>query len=361
MQALILVGGHGTRLRPLTLTQPKPVIPLVDRPFIRYMVDWVAGHGVSEIIMACGFLPDALQRALGDEIPDGPRIRYVSEPEPRGTGGAMKFAEDLLEDTFFALNGDVLADLDLTELRRRHQSSGARATLGLYPVADPSAFGLVRRTGDGEIVEFLEKPEPSEIDTDEISAGAYVLEKDVLELIATDRDVSIEREIWPQLVGEGLYAERLEGYWMDIGTPSGYLRASAAILDRDVRTEPGKRIDADGVYVDAGAEITDAVDVRGPAWVEPGATVAAGAAVGPYAVVGGDSAIEQGASLTNSTLFEGCVVGEGASIEGSILSARTIVEPGAIVPEGCVIGEGATISPSASLGAGAKVQPGEAV
>ena len=191
MQALILVGGHGTRLRPITLTLPKPVIPLVDRPFLRYMIDWLARHGVDDIVMACGFLPDQLREALGDEIPGGPRLRYVEEPEPRGTAGAMKFAEGLLDDRFLALNGDVLTDLDLSRLLERHEQAGARATLALYPVADPGAYGLVRRKADGEITEFLEKPDPEQIDTDEISAGAYGLEKEILELVPEDRDVSI--------------------------------------------------------------------------------------------------------------------------------------------------------------------------
>ena len=178
MQALILVGGHGTRLRPVTLTLPKPVIPLVDRPFLRYMIDWLSRHGVDDIVMACGFRPDDIRDVLGDGIPGGPRLRYVEEPEPRGTAGAIKFAEDLLEDRFFALNGDVLTDLDLTALLEQHESSDARATLALYPVEDPTNYGLVRRRPDGEITEFLEKPDPADIDTDEVSAGAYVLEKD---------------------------------------------------------------------------------------------------------------------------------------------------------------------------------------
>ena len=191
MQALILVGGHGTRLRPVTLTLPKPVIPLVDRPFIRYMIDWLARHGVDDIVMACGFLPDGIRAVLGDGVPGGPRLRYVEEPEPRGTAGAIKFAAEMLDDRFFALNGDVLTDLDLTALMEQHQGSGARATLALYPVTDPTGYGLVRRNPDGEIREFLEKPHAAEIDTDEVSAGAYVLENVVLDLVPPDQDVSI--------------------------------------------------------------------------------------------------------------------------------------------------------------------------
>src|SRR5919201_937457 len=151
MQALVLVGGEGTRLRPLTATMPKPIVPLVDRPLISFMVDWLAGHGVEEIVLACGFMPDALREVLGEGEPGGPRLRYVAEPEPLGTAGAIRYCADQLGERFLALNGDILADLDLTALVREHESRGARATLGLYPVDDPSHYGLVRRGPGGEI------------------------------------------------------------------------------------------------------------------------------------------------------------------------------------------------------------------
>lgn len=359
MQALILVGGHGTRLRPVTLTLPKPVIPLVDRPFMRYMIDWLARHGVDDIVMACGFLPDKMREVLGDEIPGGPRLRYVEEPEPRGTAGAIKFAEDLLEDRFFALNGDSLTDLDLTLLRERHESSGAKGTLGLYPVEDATSYGLVRRREDGEIIEFLEKPEPSEIDTDEISAGIYLLEKEVLELIPPDQDVSIEREVFPKLVGDGLYSQRLEGYWVDIGSPDRYLDACWDILERRVDTEPSKMVDGDGIYVDAGADVEDGAEIAGPAFIEAGATIGAGARVGERAVIGAGTSVGARAHIEGSALHGGCTIAAGARVIGSILSAGVTVEEGASVPEGSVIGEGATITASAALGAGAKVGPGE--
>jgi mannose-1-phosphate guanylyltransferase len=359
LQALILVGGHGTRLRPVTLTLPKPVIPLVDRPFMRYMVDWLARHGVDEVIMACGFLPDRMREILGEEIPGGPRLRYLEEPEPRGTAGAIKFAEDLLEDRFFALNGDSLTDLDLTKLRQRHERSGAKGTLALYPVQDPSAYGLVRRAPDGEILEFMEKPDPAEIDTDEVSAGVYLLEREVLDLIPPDQDVSIEREVFPRLVGDGLYSQRLEGYWMDIGTPERYLQACWDILERKVESEPGKKVDADGVFIDAQADIGPAVEVAGPAFVEAGVTVAAAVRLGPRVVLGSGGTVGERARIEGSALHSGCTVGAGAGIEGAILAAGVTVEDGVTVPAGSVIGEGATITAAAALGAGARVGPGE--
>src|SRR3954454_23631279 len=168
MQALILAGGEGTRLRPLTSTVPKPVVPLVDRPFIAFMLDWLRGHGVDDVIMSCGHLADGVRRVLGDGSSFGMRLRYVEEPRPLGTGGALKHAEPLLDERFLMLNGDVLTDLDISSQLRQHEATGARGTLGLYPVDDPSAYGLVRLSGDGAVTEFVEKPAPDQIDTNSI-------------------------------------------------------------------------------------------------------------------------------------------------------------------------------------------------
>ena len=224
MQALVLVGGEGTRLRPLTATLPKPVVPLAGRPLISYMIEWLAGHGVEEVILACGFRPDALREALGEGEPGGPRLRYLTEPRPLGTAGAIRFAADLLRDRFLALNGDVLTDLDLTRADPGARGARRRATLGLVAVDDASAYGLVRTGPDGEVTEFIEKPEGGRAVAGEINAGAYVLERSVLEEIEPEAAVSIERDVFPRLVGDGLHALPLAGYWLDIGTPERYLR-----------------------------------------------------------------------------------------------------------------------------------------
>src|SRR6476661_1206274 len=201
MQAVILVGGEGTRLRPLTSTVPKPVVPLVDRPFIAYMLEWLAGHGVDDVIMSCGFLATAVRNVLGDGSQYGLRLRFVEEPDPRGTAGALKYAEDLLDERFLMLNGDVLTDIDLTAQIAQHEATGAVGTLALVPVADPAA---------------------------------YVLERSVLDLIPPDRNVSIERDVWPWLVDQGLYGFPSEAYWLDIGTPERYLQGTFDILEGNV-------------------------------------------------------------------------------------------------------------------------------
>jgi mannose-1-phosphate guanylyltransferase len=359
MQALVLVGGEGTRLRPLTRTAPKPVIPLVDRPFIRYVIDWLARHGVEEVVLSIGFLAHGIREGLGDEIPGGPRLVYVEEPDRRGTAGAIKYAEEHLDDRFLALNGDVLTDLDLSALVGRHEEAGATATLALYPVDDPTAYGLVRRKADGEITEFLEKPDPAEIDTDEISAGAYVLERSVLDLIPPDREFSIEREVFPRLVGNGLYSQRLEGYWMDIGTPERYLQASWDILERHVETEPGAMVDDRGVFVAGDAEVSGDAELADSVFLEGGVRVAAGASVGARAVLGPSCEIGEGASVVGSVLHGNCEVGSDARVEGSILAPNVRVAAGAVVEPGSVIGQGAAIDPGATVAAGSRIEPAE--
>ena len=345
MQALVLVGGKGTRLRPLTETVPKPVLRLVDRPFIADMIEWLAGHGVEEVLLACGFLPDALREVLGDGEPGGPRLRYLTEPEPRGTAGAIKFAEAELEDRFLALNGDTLTDLDLTALVHAHEAHDARATLALHPVEDPSAYGLVRTGPEGEVLEFLEKPESGAPDPgagNEINAGAYVLERSLLEMVPPDRAVSIERDVFPRLVGQGLYGLRLEGYWMDIGTPDRYLQASWDILEGRVETRVA--VGPDGVRVDPGADLGGA-RVEGPVFADDGARAETGARIGPDAVLGRDCRVSAGAEIRRSVLLDGCDVGADATVEDSILGPGAAVEAGAKV-RGAVEGEAARVPPS---------------
>jgi mannose-1-phosphate guanylyltransferase len=319
VQAVVLVGGEGTRLRPLTSDVPKPALTLVDRPFLAYAIEWLAAHGVSEVVLACGFLPEVLREALtGEEERAGVAITYVAEPEPLGTAGAIRFAAealgDRLEDTFFALNGDVLADLDLSAVAREHRERGAEATIALHPVEDSSAYGLVSRDEEGRVLEFLEKT--GEAVPGEINAGAYVLERSVLDLIPAGRAVSIEREVFPRLAGAGLHALLLEGYWMDIGTPERYLQASWDILERRVatRVEPT----APGSLVAADAEVAAEAELGARVVVSPGCQIGARA------------------ELSEAVLLTGCSVGEGARVRNSILAPGVEVAAGAEVVDAVV-------------------------
>jgi mannose-1-phosphate guanylyltransferase len=359
MQALVLVGGEGTRLRPLTLTRPKPALTLVDRPFVRFKVEWLARHGISEIIMACGFRSDDVQSALGDGTAAGPPIRYLEEREPLGTAGPIRLAADegMLDERFVVVNGDLLTDLDLTAHMAAHEERGAVASLALYPVDDPSSYGLVRREESGEVTGFVEKPDPAEIDTDEVNAGAYVLERSIVDLIPAGRAVSIEREVFPRLVGQGLFGLRLDGYWMDIGTPKRYLQASWDILTGAVETEVRTRVDETGVGVDEHAEVDGSAVLEAPALVDSGVQVAA-AAIGPRAVLGEGCEVADGARIMGSVLHPRCRVGAGAVVEDSILGAGVEVGDSAEIGHGSVIGEGARVEPGAVLEHDARVEPG---
>src|ERR1700733_2548875 len=284
MQAVILVGGEGTRLRPLTSTVPKPVVPLVDRPFISFMLEWLKKHGIDDVIMSCGFLATSVRNVLGDGSELGVRLRFVEEPDPRGTAGALKFASSMLDEHFLMLNGDVLTDIDLTAQMAQHEQTGAKATLALVPVSDPSAYGLVHLNEDRSVRDFVEKPNPDAIDTNLISAGAYVLEREILELVAPDRNVSIEREVWPLLVGDGLYGFASDSYWLDIGTPSRYLQGTFDIIEGNVRTAIGERLGSDWLATAPDAELHGRVTP--PAVIERGVRVAEGAQVGSLVVLG---------------------------------------------------------------------------
>lgn len=312
MQALVLVGGRGTRLRPLTYGTPKPVLTLVDRPFLRYMTEWLGSHGVDEVILACGFLPDEIKQVLGDGEAGGPRLRYLVEEQALGTAGAIRFALDHLDERFFALNGDVLADLDLTALWKQHEETAARATLGLYRVEDSSSYGLVDIDDHGRVLEFSEK-DPEQTGPGLINAGTYVLERDAIAGIPPGREVSIEKEFYPAITGHGLYARELDGYWMDFGTRERYLEATWDILEGRIRTEV--RFDRDGVHV------------------SPDAGVDPSARIGPRAVIGPGVEIGPGAKVSCSVLLEGSEVAEGAEVK------RSIIGPGVRIPAGETVGD----------------------
>jgi mannose-1-phosphate guanylyltransferase len=355
MQAVILAGGEGTRLRPLTSTVPKPVVPLVDRPFIAFMLEWLRGHGVDDVVMSCGFLASGVHNVLGDGAAYGMRLRYVEEPRPLGTGGAVKFAEDLLDERFLMLNGDVLTDVDLTAQLAQHERTGARATLALVPVEDPSAYGLVRRNADASVSEFLEKPSPDQIDTNLVNAGAYVLHRDVLAGVPRDQYVSIEREVFPMLVGNGLYGYEASGYWLDIGTPERYLQATYDILDGAVRTGVTEAYDAAHLAVAEGAELRGRV--VGPALVGERARVAEGALVTGRSVLGRDVEVAEGAHVDGSVVLDGAIVGPHAHLTHCIVGPGARIGAHCRLGEGVVLGEGVTLGDDNHLAAGARLSP----
>jgi mannose-1-phosphate guanylyltransferase len=325
--AVILVGGEGTRLRPITLEQPKAMVPIAGRPFLAHMLDRLAAAGVERVIFSCGYLPDPIRDTFGDAYA-GMTLEYAVEPEPRDTAGAIRFAAygRVTAGPFLALNGDVLAAADVADLMAFHRAAGAKATLTLTAVEDPSRYGLVLADDDGLVTAFLEKPAPEAAPAGPgpfwINAGAYALDASVLDLIAPDGRVSIERDVFPQLVGAGLYGWRSSGYWNDIGTPFSYVAANVAVVSGALGHEPLAAI----VGVDAFVNELARVD---------GATVVgARARIGARAVVTGsvlhdDAVVEDGALVIDSVVGRGARVGAAARVAGgTIVGAGVAVRPG---------------------------------
>ncbi len=354
---MILVGGEGTRLRPLTSNVPKPIVPLVDRPFMAYMLEWLRGHGVEDVIMSCGFLADGVRAVLGDGSAFGLRLRFVEEPEPRGTAGAVKLAEPMLEERFLMLNGDVLTDIDLGAQIAQHEATGARGTLALVPVPDPSAYGLVLLDERGAVREFVEKPDPGrQVQTNLISAGAYVLEREVLDLVPPDRNVSIEREVWPLLVGDGLYGYASDSYWLDIGTPHRYLQGTFDILEGNVETAVRERLGHDRLAIADPERVSGRVVA--PALLERGAEVAEGARVGGLVVLGEDVSIGAGSVVERAVILRGARIGERCELRDCIIAPGCRVGPASRITDGAVLGEGAEIGAGNVITRGARIFPG---
>jgi mannose-1-phosphate guanylyltransferase len=356
VQALILAGGEGTRLRPLTSTVPKPVIPLVDRPMIAFMLEWLRGHGVDDVIVSCGYLAAGVRNVLGDGQGFGLRLRYVEEPEPLGTAGAVKLAEPLLDERFLVLNGDVLSDFDLGAELAQHEATGARATLALIAVEDPSSYGLVRLDGRREVTAFLEKPSSDQIDTDLINAGAYVLERDVLDGVPPLGPVSIERDVFPRLIGRGLFGHPVRGYWLDIGTPERYLQATFDILDGEVATAVGERLAPH--YLSVAEGVAPEARVVPPALVEPGCRIAAGAHIGPQVVLGRDVEVGAGSHVERAVVLPGAEIGAGCQLRGCVVGAGAVLGERVTLEDGVVLGEGVTLGAGNHLAAGARLSPG---
>jgi mannose-1-phosphate guanylyltransferase len=336
MRAVVLVGGEGTRLRPLTLTTPKQMLPIVEQPMIERVIGHLAGHGIEEAVLSLGYRPDAFMNAYPGGSIAGVRLSYAVEPTPLDTAGAIRFAAEhgAVDDTFVVVNGDVLTDADLSALIEFHRQSGAEATIGLTPVDDPSAFGVVPTDPDGRVEAFIEKPPRDEAPTNLINAGSYVFEPSVLGRIPSGRRVSIERETFPALVAAGtLFAKGSTAYWLDTGTPDAYLRAHRDLLlgQRSGPPSPGAELDA---ALGTGVWRIGTVDVQSTKVVRSlfgrGASVAAGAVV-DESVIGAGAVIEEGASVIGSVLLPGARVASRASVEGSVIG------PGAIVGQRCVI------------------------
>ncbi len=357
-QAVILVGGEGTRLRPITSRVPKPVAPVVERPFVAYILDNLARHGVRRAIFSTGFLAAAIEAEIGDGSAYGIEVDYAVEDEPLGTAGAIANCERVLDDgPFFVFNGDVLSDVDLTALAQVHRQKGGMGTIYLTPVEDPRRYGLVELREDGSVVNFLEKPGDWE-GMALINAGVYVLEPEVLEMVPRGRLFSIERGVFPKLARTGsLYGYVDRGYWRDIGTPHSYLQAHFDILERSVLTSVADLLGQQYLYAAPSAAVAPSAHLIPPCYVGEGVRIGDGAKIGPLAVLGANSVVGEGASVSESVLQSDVSLGAHAQVERSVIARRTSIGAGTQVTE-AVLGEECIIGSGNSLAAGMCLYPG---
>ena len=346
MKAVVLVGGEGTRLRPLTLTSPKQMLPVVGVPMIERVLGHLAAHGVDEAVLSLGYLPDAFMEAYPDGRAAGVALTYAVEPEPLDTAGAVRFAASFagVSETFVVVNGDVLTDMDLTGLVAFHRERGAEGTIALHPVADPSAFGVVPTDSEGRVSAFVEKPPRDEAPTNEINAGTYVLEPSVLTRIPEGGRVSIERETFPAMVRDGrLFARSDSAYWLDTGTPAAYLEANFDYLagKRGTVVAPDLADNGRGVLIEGESVVSG--DVVGPAVIFAGCVVEPGARV-EHSILGRGVVVSAGAVVTDSVLMDACHVAGDAKVAGSVMGPRSVVGQRGDVRPVSVLGADAVVS-----------------
>jgi mannose-1-phosphate guanylyltransferase len=338
MQAVVLAGGRGTRLRPLTSTVPKPVLPLAGRPFLTFMLDWLGRHGVNDVVLSCGFLAEGVRSVLGERH-DGIRLRYVNEEVPLGTAGPVRLAAEhgVLEERFVVMNGDILTDVDLGALVVRHDRDDAVATIGLVEVEDTRSYGVVPTAANGEVEAFLEKSD-APAPTNRVNGGIYVLGREIVDAIPSGRAVSFEREVFPACVGRGLYGHHAPGYWVDIGTPDRYLEATYDLLAGAVESDLPLR-DESGSLVGESC-------------------ITSGARIGPQSVLGKHCSVGAGAVVERSVLHDGVTVGEGCLVQESVVAEGARLGQGARVEPGAVVGSGAQVPADAVVERGERVPPG---
>ena len=368
MKAVIMAGGQGTRLRPLTSEQPKPMIPVVNVPCMEHIVDLLKRHGFERIVATLEYRPEVIREHFGDGSRWGVEIEYSVEEEPLGTAGSVKYVEGRLGERFVVVSGDALTNVDLGEVVRFHEDRGAEVTLVLKGVDDPSEFGIVVVDEGGRVERFLEKPDEDEVFSYTANTGIYVVEPGVLDLIPGGEEYDWSKDLFPKLLDEGrpVYGYVMEdpSYWEDIGNIEQYMDAQRAVLDGEVRgVRPPGEERYEGVFVGDGVE-ADEGSIEGPVVLGDGVRVAGGATVGPHAVLAPGVSVAPGASVVRSTVAEGASVGEGAVLDGALvgraskIGAGVRLGRGSALGDGVVVGEGATVAPDVSVYPGEEIPDG---
>jgi mannose-1-phosphate guanylyltransferase / phosphomannomutase len=359
VKAVVMAGGEGTRLRPLTSNQPKPMVPIVGKPCMEHILELLREHGFEDVVITVAFLPQAIRSYFGDGTSIGLNLQYSVEESPLGTAGSVRLASDALDETFLVISGDALCDIDLRQIVDFHKEKGAAVTIGLKSVENPLEFGIVVTDEDGKVERFLEKPSWGQVFSDTINTGIYVLEPEVLKHIPTDRPYDFSKELFPLLLemGRPIYGYVCEGYWQDIGNLDQYRQANFDALDERVRLNvPGLKIRGD-VWIGEGVEIDDVEGVEGPAFIGNYARISPEASVGPYTILGSATTLRERGRISRSVVDASCYIGRSAVVEGAIIGRNSDIRAHARIHEGVAIGDQVTIGDQSVIYPGVRIYP----
>ena len=354
-------------MRPLTTNRPKPLIPLVNRPFLDHILNSLRTHDIDDVVLAMSYLSENFEQAYGDGSHLGMRLTYVREEEPMGTGGAIKNVESHLNpgETFLVFNGDILTDLDLTDMLKMHKDNGSVCSISLTPVDDPSSYGVVDLDDNGRIQRFTEKPKREEATSNWINAGTYILEPEVLEYIPSGQHYMVERGLFPTLLSEGtpLYGYRTGAYWMDIGTHAKYLEAHVDLLAERLKyfIQPEGELFAEKVWAGEGTSIHGGARLTGPVVVGRNCRISEGASLTGPLVLGDDCVVDEGAELQNMVAWNNVTFGFKSITHSCLIANNARIGEGAHLEGMSIVGDGATIESTVRLAPGTKVEPGETV
>lgn len=363
MKAVIMAGGEGTRLRPLTSNQPKPMIPMANRPMMDHVVRLLAAHGFDDLVVTLAFLPEAIRAYFGNGEEFGVRISYATEETPLGTAGSVRNAMEELDEPFLVISGDVVTDVNLSDVVAFHQAKSALATIALKSTQDPLEFGIVITRQDGSIERFLEKPSWGQVFSDTVNTGIYVLEPEVFDHIPEGRAVDFSSEVFPNLLdaGKALYGCAVEGYWEDVGTLEAYTRAHHDVLSGKVSLDvPGFRM-RPGIWVGEGAEVDPSAVIDGPAVIGDNCRIGPNARIGSFSVLGSNVRVGQDVETERVVVHDNCFIGTGVSLRGCVVGRSVDLRRGVRCEEGVVLGDRCRIGADAFLAEGVKVYPAKTV
>jgi len=360
VKAVVMAGGEGTRLRPMTANQPKPLLPVVNKPIMEHVLRLLKRHGFAETVVTVQFLAALVRNYFGDGEEIGMALSYATEEMPLGTAGSVKNAQDALRDErFLVISGDALTDIDLTDMVRFHKENGALVTIGLKRVPNPLEFGIIIIDDDGRVQRFLEKPTWGQVFSDTANTGIYVMEPEVLDHVAAGESVDWSGDVFPKLLAEGapLYGYVADGYWEDVGTHESYLRVQADMLSGKVDIEPDGFEVSPGVWVAEGAEVDSEAVLKGPLYIGDYAKVEAGAELREYTVLGSNVVVKEGAFLHRAVVHDNVFIGPATNLRGCVVGKNTDVMAGARIEEGAVIGDECVIESEAYVSSDVKVYP----